>query len=189
MRLITISTSFDMTGADLVEVIFSQKGKTIVDKKGSDVIVDDDSVQVALSNAEIELLEPGRYVPIEVRAYYDEGTMLKSNVMYRPFNQSTERDFSMNSDVGDVSILINNTEADRIWDELDDKVDKEEGKGLSSNDYTSADKTKLAGIEAGAEVNVKSDWDEASPSKDEYIDNKPSALTSAEINGIIDSLS
>jgi len=37
---------------------------------------------------------------------------------------------------------------------LDTKVDKEAGKGLSTNDYTDADKTKLAGIASGAEVNV-----------------------------------
>lgn len=34
--------------------------------------------------------------------------------------------------------------------EFDLKVDKEVGKGLSSNDYTSAEKGKLSGIEAGA---------------------------------------
>lgn len=34
------------------------------------------------------------------------------------------------------------------------KVDKVEGKGLSSNDYTSDEKTKLAGIASGAQVNV-----------------------------------
>ena len=164
MRLITISTSFDMTGADLVEVIFSQKGKTIVDKKGNDVVVNDSSVQVALSNTEIALFEPGRYVPIEVRAFYDDGTLLRSNVMYRPFNQSTERDFAMNSDVGDVSILINNTEANRIWDKLDT-------------------------IETGAEVNVQSDWDEASSGEDDYIKNKPEVLTKAEVQSIINSLS
>ena len=33
---------------------------------------------------------------------------------------------------------------------LDKKVDKVSGKGLSANDYTSAEKTKLAGIAAGA---------------------------------------
>lgn len=37
---------------------------------------------------------------------------------------------------------------------LADKVDKETGKGLSSNDYTSAEKTKLSGIASGAQVNV-----------------------------------
>ena len=34
------------------------------------------------------------------------------------------------------------------------KVDKEEGKGLSSNDYTTAEKNKLKGIAEGAQVNV-----------------------------------
>lgn len=34
------------------------------------------------------------------------------------------------------------------------KVDKETGKGLSSNDYTATEKTKLAGIAAGAQANV-----------------------------------
>lgn len=37
---------------------------------------------------------------------------------------------------------------------LDTKVDKEEGKGLSSNDFTDDFKTKLEGIEAGAQVNT-----------------------------------
>ena len=36
---------------------------------------------------------------------------------------------------------------------LDSKVDKETGKGLSTNDYTTTEKTKLAGIDEGAEVN------------------------------------
>ncbi len=34
------------------------------------------------------------------------------------------------------------------------KVDKVDGKGLSTNDYTTAEKEKLAGISAGAQVNV-----------------------------------
>lgn len=37
---------------------------------------------------------------------------------------------------------------------LDNKVDKVSGKGLSTEDYTTAEKTKLAGIDTGAEVNV-----------------------------------
>ena len=37
---------------------------------------------------------------------------------------------------------------------LNNKVDKVTGKGLSSEDYTSAEKTKLSGIEAGAQVNT-----------------------------------
>lgn len=37
---------------------------------------------------------------------------------------------------------------------LNNKVDKVDGKGLSTNDYTANEKTKLAGIETGAEVNI-----------------------------------
>lgn len=37
---------------------------------------------------------------------------------------------------------------------LDLKVDKVDGKGLSTNDYTTAEKTKLDGIAEGAQVNV-----------------------------------
>ena len=41
-----------------------------------------------------------------------------------------------------------------VRDALDYKVDKEDGMGLSQNDYTDAEKDKLEGIENGAEVNV-----------------------------------
>lgn len=51
---------------------------------------------------------------------------------------------------------------------------KESGKGLSTNDYTTAEKNKLSGIAAGAEVNVQSNWAESNSSSDAYIQNKPS---------------
>lgn len=41
-----------------------------------------------------------------------------------------------------------------VDDALAGKVDKVEGKGLSTNDYTAAEKTKLTGIATGAQVNV-----------------------------------
>lgn len=56
---------------------------------------------------------------------------------------------------------------------LDGKVDKETGKGLSTNDYTTAEKNKLSGIAAGAEVNVQSDWNQTTTTADDYIKNKP----------------
>lgn len=53
------------------------------------------------------------------------------------------------------------------------KVDKVEGYGLSKNDYTDKDKTKLTNIAEGAEVNVQSDWNVTDTSSDAYIKNKP----------------
>mgnify|MGYP003289172305 CR=1 FL=1 len=40
-----------------------------------------------------------------------------------------------------------------LWNTVEDKVDKVSGKGLSTNDYTTTEKNKLAGIASGAEVN------------------------------------
>lgn len=57
------------------------------------------------------------------------------------------------------------------------KVDKVSGKGLSTNDYTTAEKDKLSGIAAGAEVNVQSDWNVTDTTSDAYIKNKPDVIT------------
>lgn len=65
---------------------------------------------------------------------------------------------------------------------LADKVDKETGKGLSTNDYTNAEKTKLAGIAEGAEVNVQADWTQTTTTADDYIKNKPTLGTAAAKN-------
>jgi hypothetical protein len=54
---------------------------------------------------------------------------------------------------------------------LDLKVDKIAGKGLSANDFTNTLKTKLDGIQDGAEVNVNADWN--ATSGDAQILNKP----------------
>lgn len=59
---------------------------------------------------------------------------------------------------------------------LDGKVDKITGKGLSEANFTDAEKTKLAGIATGAEVNVQSDWNQGDDAADDYIKNKPSNL-------------
>lgn len=55
-------------------------------------------------------------------------------------------------------------------------VAKESGKGLSSNDFTSENKTKLDGIASGAEVNVQSDWNQTNTSADDFIKNKPAVF-------------
>ena len=54
----------------------------------------------------------------------------------------------------------------------DNMVAKEEGKGLSSNDFTAEAKSKLDGIDTGAPKNVQADWD--ATSGDAFIKNKPS---------------
>lgn len=51
------------------------------------------------------------------------------------------------------------------------KVDKIEGKGLSTEDYTTDEKNKLADITPYAQPNVQSDWN--ATEGDAFIKNKP----------------
>ena len=70
--------------------------------------------------------------------------------------------------------------------DVSDKVDKVSGKGLSTNDYTTAEKNKLAGIASGAEVNVQSDWSVTDSTSNAFIKNKPtipSVVTESTVSG------
>lgn len=62
-----------------------------------------------------------------------------------------------------------------VTNNVSSKVDKVDGKGLSTNDYTNAEKTKLAGIADGAQKNVQPDW--SLTSGDGAIKNKPTIPT------------
>ena len=75
---------------------------------------------------------------------------------------------------GDLSNYYTKTEADTL---LDGKVDKVAGKGLSTEDYTTAEQTKLASIASGAEANVQTDWNQSDATADDYLKNKPSIPT------------
>lgn len=62
-----------------------------------------------------------------------------------------------------------------VTNNVSSKVDKVDGKGLSTNDYTNSEKTKLAGIAEGAQKNVQPDW--SLTSGDGAIKNKPTIPT------------
>ena len=49
----------------------------------------------------------------------------------------------------------------------------------TDENFTSAEKTKLAGIEARAQANVQADWTESDSNSDAYVQNKPSLATVA----------
>lgn len=63
------------------------------------------------------------------------------------------------------------------------KVDKVDGKDLSTNDYTTEEKEKLAGIARGAEVNVQSDWNATDETSKTFIKNKPIIPSKARVEG------
>jgi hypothetical protein len=67
---------------------------------------------------------------------------------------------------------------------LSNKVDKVNGKRLSTNDYTTADKNKLANIQEFAEKNVQPNWEETDQTSDSFIRNKP-ILFSGDYNDLL----
>lgn len=71
-----------------------------------------------------------------------------------------------------------------VEESLDSKVDKEEGKELSANDFTDALLDKLNHIQAGAEVNVQSDWE--AESGDAFILHKPDLSVYATVASVED---
>lgn len=72
-----------------------------------------------------------------------------------------------------------------LWQKIKTRfVEVESGKGLSTNDYTTTEKNKLAGIAEGAEVNVNADWN--ANSGDAQILNKPTIPTASTTNPSMD---
>lgn len=69
------------------------------------------------------------------------------------------------------SLLNAKADSEMVNQQLLQKVDKVDNKGLSTNDYTTIEKNKLAGIEDGANKNVQSDWN--ATTGDAFIKNKP----------------
>ena len=69
---------------------------------------------------------------------------------------------------------------ERLWlhtvSRLDRKVDKVNGKGLSTNDFTNEEKEKLASISigdgAGIQVTLQADWEQNDETANDYIQNR-----------------
>ena len=73
-------------------------------------------------------------------------------------------------------MTLNKESLERLWQHiiarLGQKVDKEEGKGLSSCDFTAEEKEKLKGLE----TNARADWNETDPTSASYIVNTPTEV-------------
>lgn len=76
---------------------------------------------------------------------------------------------SQNVSIPSIEGLVTKAYVD---EQLNNKVNKEDNKGLSTNDFTNTEKAKLAGIEDGAQVNVQADYAQNDPTAPDYIKNR-----------------
>lgn len=121
------------------------------------------------------------YINSEVR---DDGTYLKTNVADNLGAVSARGQLADALDVktfvadaipSNVSELNNDssyTPYDQVVSMLSSYVKKETGKGLSTQDFTTELEGKLKGIEANAQKNVQSDWNENDRGSDAYVNNR-----------------
>ena len=84
------------------------------------------------------------------------GTDANKNQISIGYNVHIDPDLYLSKNTDGRLCLGTDTERKAIanFDDLNSYVQKESGKDLSSNDYTTAEKTKLAGIASSAQVNV-----------------------------------
>ena len=67
-----------------------------------------------------------------------------------------------------------------FWEQIQIRfVKRENGKGLSTNDFTNEEKNKLASIQEGAEANVQADFNETDETSMAFIKNKPTKVSMA----------
>lgn len=117
----------------------------------------------ALTKSAYDALE----TKVQDRLYFltDTGELFLNNVQYGYDEFLQQQADYAESDSTAVDYIKNKPD-------LNIYVEKVEGKGLSTNDFTNEDKDKLDGIAAGAEVNVQADWDESDSTADSFIKGK-----------------
>ena len=86
-----------------------------------------------------------------------------------------------------------NTTVSDLEAQIENKVDKEEGKGLSSNDYTDAEKEKLASLENYDDTEIKSSLNNKAdkseiPTKVSQLENDENFVDATYVNNAIDNL-
>lgn len=154
-------------GSDATNLVTSVNGKQGV------VVLDAADVNADASGSAAQALQDANlYTDDKVEELDSELATVAKTGSYNDL--SDKPDFpedavtSVNGRTGAVTGLA---EASDVATSLNTKVDKVTGKQLSTEDYTTAEKTKLAGIASGAEVNVNADWNASSG--DAQILNKP----------------
>lgn len=161
---------------DLTTAWLAATGMTSLVNRASIYDVDNTKVWTYYSNVdEWEMITAGA-ITINTFTNSSAGTILGS---------TTAGNVSANLDgTGTVSgwTTLNNTVAGK-QDTIDSShplsADLVDDTSTTHKFTTAADITKLSGIQAGAEVNVQSDWNQTTTTADDYIKNKPSLATVA----------
>ena len=175
--------NLDTVVAGKADAATTLAGYGITDAMTSTAITDaistakDEAISTSSSNADNKIsAKVGDIGDKTVKSYVDDTITNINSTLDSKITQNTS---NINKNADDIKAI--NDETTGILAQAktyaDGKVAKEDGKGLSTNDYTTAEKEKLAGIAQGAEVNVQANWNETDTTSDAFILNKPTSLS------------
>ena len=148
----------------------------VVDKVDNSQVLTDVPLNALFTDTDTVYTHPANHaisiitgLQIELDGKIDDGQVLTNVPAGALFTETT-----INSKTGVIAkadiVALGIPAQDTVVD-ISGKVDNVTGKELSSNDYTTLEKTKLDGVATGAEVNIQSDWD--ATTGDALILNKP----------------
>lgn len=124
---------------------------------------------------------------VSIDVYVPTAPTVNNGVLTIQKNGSTVETFSANASSNKTANISVPTKTSDLSN--DSNFPSDASYVHTDNNFTTALKNKLEGIESGAEVNVQSDWSQSDNTKDDYIKNKPSlaaVATSGSYNDLTD---
>lgn len=109
------------------------------------IVASSDVVDIVGTYADLQNYDTSKLGDNDIIKVLDDSTHNDATSYYRWKKHTSTWQY-----IGSEGPYYTKGQADEL---LNEKVDKEQGKGLSENDFTNADKTKLNGIESNAQVN------------------------------------
>lgn len=77
----TFKTDINLSDAAVIWLTYKSGGKIIIDKEKDDLTVTDEDISFKLSQEETLALEKGQNVSCQIRARFEDGTAVASNIM------------------------------------------------------------------------------------------------------------
>ena len=177
-QLSAVNSGIDSTKVGQIETNRQNIATEINDRQGADnnlqgqidaLAASSDVTDIVGTKAELNAYDTSKLKDNDIVKVLQDESQNDETTYYRW--STTTQTFTL---IGEEGPYYTKSATDTL---LAGKVDKVTGYGLSENNYSDADQTKLACIAAGAEVNVQADWNEADTSSDAYILNKPTIPT------------
>lgn len=77
----TFKTDIDLSDAAVIWLTYKVDGEIVIDKEKSDLLITEDEISFKLTQEETLALKKGTQVRIQIRARFEDGTAVASNIM------------------------------------------------------------------------------------------------------------